>query len=434
MNKISLEKLIVIMLSLAVFVTPMGAQAFTIDTPIGRLSLLRIIIFICILMCFLDQLMSGKRLLISRKNNRYSTVFLLVWMTYSIISVTWAKDFSSWLRYIYFIVIGVFSLILFINYFKNTYLIENAFVMMNLGFFIQSIIGWYEIVTRDYKYVNAINLYQYSVKMKSRVPIAMSGNPNEFAMQMFMGIIISLFCVSKFKNKIIKMVFALMAINDFVLLMMTLSRGVILGFGISIACLMLVGGKKRSAFIILLIAIALTNAQAVSYIVGLFSRNQYEIRSDNTRMNLIMNGLDMVYQSFGFGVGCGQCPYWLQYRAKIQTEIYAMHNWWIEILASSGVFIFVAYIVYYLRMLKSYYTLYRSSIEPKTKSFAILIYSMMIGFIIASISSSSNFTNESLWIIWGLLICYQGLMYDDIGIMQNSYINRSIYRTQKTVG
>ena len=97
------NKLMEIILYLAVFTAPMGAQALTIPTPIGQLSPLRILIVLGIAITIFIVIGTKKKILISRDKSRYSATFFLIWLLYSIISVVWAKDFSGWLKNIYFL-------------------------------------------------------------------------------------------------------------------------------------------------------------------------------------------------------------------------------------------------------------------------------------------------------------------------------------------
>ncbi len=403
-----MKNVIKVLLWLAVFASPMGAQAFTIDTPVGRLSLLRIFIILSIILCIIDQLSNKKKMLVYNNSNRFSVRFMLIWFTYAIVSFLWSKDVNSWFRYIYFMFIGIAGLILFINYFKDKNSICSAFIVLNLGIVVQSIIGWYEIVTRDYKYISESNAYAYGVRALTRIPIAMSGNPNDFAMQMFIGVLLSYYCTIRAKNRFFKTLSYVVLVSDLILLVLTTSRGVILAIGISFAFILLVGGKKKYVFLVLALAVILSNRGIIDFISNALLRSSFDIRSDNTRITLMLNGLYMTIDSYGFGVGCGQCGYWLETAAKMPVSLRAMHNWWIEILASFGILIFGYYIVFYKKLAVSMYKSYIST-KDEMKALYLSICSIMIGFIVGSISSSSNFTSETLWIMWGLIICLQGV-------------------------
>lgn len=203
-NRITANRFIVFLLYLAIFISPVGAQAFTLDTTVGRLSILRGLIMVLLLMSLMDKLTGNGRLVIARRGNYYSSLFMLLWLLYSIASAVWANDFSGWLRYIYFIFIGVVSMILIINYFDSSTAIIKGFFALNLGIIIQSLIGWYEVITRDYRFINDNLVYEYGIRAINRMPIAMSGNPNDFAMLMFLGVLISYYFFKNGKKDILE--------------------------------------------------------------------------------------------------------------------------------------------------------------------------------------------------------------------------------------
>lgn len=147
----------------------------------------------------------------------------------------------------------------------------------------------------------------------------------------------------------------------------------------------------------------------IGYIIDVFTRSAAEVNSDNTRLYLIYNGLYMVLETFGAGVGCGQCYYWLENRAHFPVgSLRMLHNWWIEILASFGIIIFIAYLIFYIKMSKAFYKEYKTAKAPRERALYLSITAFMVAFVIASLSASSNFTSETLWVFWALCITLQG--------------------------
>ncbi len=88
-----------------------------------------------------------------------------------------------------------------------------------------------------------------------------------------------------------------------------------------------------------------------------------------------------------------------------------MHNWWVEILvAYGGALIFVLYVIFYVNLWLSMYRTYRDSSCSKDRSISIGIMCCMAGYVIGSVSASSNISVEWLWSFWGgLCIVYQGI-------------------------
>jgi len=44
----------------------------------------------------------------------------------------------------------------------------------------------------------------------------------------------------------------------------------------------------------------------------------------------------------------------------------------------------------------------------------------MVGFVIGSVSSSSNINNEWLWVYWGIAVAYQGMQQEKLKISEVS--------------
>lgn len=133
--------------------------------------------------------------------------------------------------------------------------------------------------------------------------------------------------------------------------------------------------------------------------------------SDNIRKNLILNGLLFLLPTLGMGTGIGGIESYMASNWVYETYgITNIHNWWMEILVGSGIFIFAGYIIFYIKLCRDNYSRYKSknttSLERST-AFAFLGF--MIAFIIASISSSSNMGNEMLWVFWAIIIAFQGI-------------------------
>ena len=95
--------------------------------------------------------MAKKKVSIKEVTNKYS-LFLLVLLLFSMISLLWIKDFSGWLIYSAVLFTGM------INSFVLWLLISNKKVMNNLAKIIilallmHNIVGWFEVATGIYPF------------------------------------------------------------------------------------------------------------------------------------------------------------------------------------------------------------------------------------------------------------------------------------------
>ena len=131
--------------------------------------------------------------------------------------------------------------------------------------------------------------------------------------------------------------------------------------------------------------------------------------SDAVRLNLIRNGLVFLRETFGFGVGTANAEYWMATEPVYYVRGFTnVHNWWVEILTNFGVIIFILYIVFYISLFCSIWKRYKTEKDYHTKVLCMILISFMGAFLAASVSSSSNWGKEWLWILWSFIIAFQG--------------------------
>lgn len=67
---------------------------------------------------------------------------------------------------------------------------------------------------------------------------------------------------------------------------------------------------------------------------------------------------------------------------------------------------------FFLKLLISMYAVVKNKLTTEfNKSISLSIFLSLIGFVIASLSSSSNIVKEWLWVYWAVVIAFQGYVY-----------------------
>lgn len=402
-----------ILLYFIAFTSVLGAQIFTFTIGSFQMSLFRMgIIGVSSLYLFLG--LSGKRrsVLIPSGKNRYSIIFLLLWAIYALISIAWANDYNAWVRIVYFIIIGVLCAVLCSNYLRTREDIFNMLRCLNMGILVQSLIGWYEIFTRNYLFkIFEDRQYDYYVLSGDRIPIAMQGNPNSFAMLMLMGVCLALIGYILSKNNWWKIAYGIMIANYIILLCATRSRGNILAL-ILMGVFLLLYTKKQRVYLFLAIVVVMLSFP-ISDLLENVLQLQFSspLSSDTIRLNLIKNGFVFLQDTLGMGTGAGQYAYWMQnYGVFPCGNILSVHNWWMEILFEYGVLIFAGYMMFYYKLYKGNLEIYWSNLSnDATAKISAVICSFIAGYSIGAISASSMITCEWNWLFWGVLIAYQGI-------------------------
>ena len=177
--------------------------------------------------------------------------------------------------------------------------------------------------------------------------------------------------------------------------------------------------KRTRNFLLTILGVVflmvLLNPEIIKNLFGLISENLYfnyssQGGSDYVRINLIKNGLFFLISTFGLGVGAGNIEQWMIGKAIYNTNgIINMHNWWLEIIVGYGLLIFIMYLVFYIKLFKSVYRIFKYSRNEIDISISLGIMCFMVGYVIGSVSSSSNVNSEWLWVFWGIAVAYQGI-------------------------
>lgn len=152
---------------------------------------------------------------------------------------------------------------------------------------------------------------------------------------------------------------------------------------------------------VVLVILLLTNPQLIESYKEIHQDIIQGSGSTIVRINLILNGLIMLYESYFLGVGVDN------FTENVNPLIYTgnivdPHNWWIEILAEHGLIIFIGYIYIYIYILKSLYKIANKKHELSKIAGAIL--SSLVGMVITSIAPSSFFFFKPMWLFIGIAL------------------------------
>lgn len=408
---------------IAILVCPMGAKILSLSLGYGKISPFRLILLLSVL-----ALVVAKPLIrIYSKDNQYSVIFMYIWLLYAFLSVFWVIDLGAWEKAIFFISVGIVTSVVFINCFTSIFDVKRALFAFTMGITIQSLLGWYEVLTMNYLFIEIEPASMYAFKrnlfgIQCGVPLGMVGNPNDFATLMFIGVLLAFILRKGMSNELIKLCLLGLQFSFILLIIISHSRAALLGTSISLIFVILMEIKqKHRIFLIGLFMIIF----AFTVFFNLTSSDLFYVDfsnpngSDSVRINLIKNGIDFVLQTFGMGVGAGQIENWIENRAVYYVSFYTnMHNWWIEILTGYGVFIFGAYLFYYVKLFVDFYRNYVRNGEERVLYEEVILYkytslglcAIMLGYILTGISSSSNFNSEYIWVFWSICITYQGIL------------------------
>lgn len=410
-----LKKYAFLLLASAIF----GVNFLSIDLGFFQLSIYRILILLSPLLYFLVS-KETKHNLRKQKNYLYFQ-FLLIWTIYSVITLLWIQDFAGWVRIFLFLLCGCITSWFIGWYFsaKNDWI--TALKLIEIFAFVFGLLGIYEILTGDYLFIPLEKTIYYEERsaldssLNMRIPISVFGNPNNFS-HFFLFAVFGSLTLFKVKSTNAGRLLSLAFLGYFIfLLMASQSRsgflGLLIGWGILILVYL-----KRSSYknrIITILIGLITLMIVFSWLIAnkiYFERLltfDFSKGSDQTRVHLLKNGMIFLANSMLLGVGLGNIEYHMAVNGSYFTgEITNIHNWWMEILVSSGIFIFIFYIFVYIKSMIRIYYLSLTKKDKEIRDIATFFLCFLGAFIISAIGSSSLMIAEWFWPIMAVIMSF----------------------------
>ncbi len=403
--------------------------------------------------CFIVLLMTAGWNILNRKSsipqllaqkNNYAIIFHFVWLAYALLSIFWVKDYFAWFKSIFFLCVGVTSVVAAHEYIDTDRRMNSILILISVVIIINVLIGGNEIATGNYLFIEEADVLEYRIY---HWPVSWFDNPNDFATMMFVGFNVCFTLIHTLKNRLLKIMYSIAASGTLVLTLYTTSRANIYGLIISGMVILFCGlYLKKPRIIVSLTLVVLVSLIAFIYVrPGTLNITRYvessklqvssidyaelskskissadqalseqdvPSSSDNIRVNLLLNGYVFLKKTFGFGVGSGNTEYWMENSSIYPVDgITNIHNWWGEILTNYGIIIFVGYMIYYCRIgLSSLIEVLQSRAKIQVPYISIMSISILAGFVFSLMSSSSNFSTEWLWAFWGVLSAHQNII------------------------
>ena len=360
------------------------------------------------------------------KNHVFSLIIILSWY---LISLFWTPSIELGLKYIFYIFCGLTITLSMISFSSNIINLNKVFYMLSIFIFIEIIIGLIESFTSFRMPISSYsslaplfgkepvnfskfdNIFFYS---GIRPPTGFRWNTNDLAICM----VISLPFFLCSKKTFIK-VFGILAITTIVV--MTASRAVFLAMLLAYS-LYLFFIKKRIGTLSLIIMTSTgilwgmfqlkesenprINELANSIeALTLFLSGQLDIGgSIEWRRELVDNGLDAFYNSYGLGLGAGGSVANQEIIGPVAGRFTSMHNFWIELMVEGGIFISILVCFWILSIIYKLFIISRTTNDSWLKYYSESLFLSTTAFIPAAIAASSTIYFFPMWIMFGLAI------------------------------
>ncbi len=401
-------------------------------------------IFSIFLVVWMYQIKKNEFLLdisIFKKNYVPTLVIFLIWYIFSLI---WTPNLELGLKYIFYILCGLTVTLSFISFSINIKNLNKIFNLLSVFVLIEIIVGLIESFTTlrmpisSYSSIAGFfgkepvnfsefdNIFLYS---NIRPPTGFRWNTNDLAICM----IISLPFFLCSKKKVVKLL-GILSITT--IIVMTASRAAFLAM-LLVYFLYLFLIKKRIG------TLALITATSSVILWGMFQLGE----SENPRINeiansaealvlflsgeldiggsiewrreLVDNGLNAFYHSYGLGLGAGGSVANQEIMGPVAGRFTSMHNFWVELLVEGGIFIATMISFWIISIILRLFAISRTSLNEILKYYSQSLFLSLIAFIPAAIAGSSTIYFFPMWIMFGFAISVILLSKSDFQILKS---------------
>jgi len=353
-------------------------------------------------------------------NHSYFTL-LLFWCIYSVIPLLWVEDVGGWVQMFAFLFTGLITTWFIGWHLQTTNDIIKALKIVEMFAVFFAVLAFYEIITGKYLFIldKSLDYFQDRSMLFStlgyRMPIVVFINPNNYGLFLLFAITAS-FALSQVKKRRVSRMLSMIFVFIFVfLLVATQSRSAFIGLVIAVAvfCIKTVAKKRPVQGLIILVVVtvlALSIITDYAYLFQSLVTVDMSNGSDAIRMNLIKNGFRFLADSFLLGVGMGNIEYHMANHSIYNTAgITNIHNFWMEILVSSGVVVFTAYGIIYIKNIIRLNTLASQKTTHEESTLALCFLSVLVGLVVASVGASSVMQNEWFWSFMAIIMTFINL-------------------------
>ena len=331
---------------------------------------------------------------------RVECLLFIIWFILIVGSIWIVEGFGVWLEYIDWIITAIlFMQIIYYNANENSFDIIARGIVDAL--FIQIVIGLYEVTFHRYLF----EIGTISGQLYGNAAISMFRNANDYASFVVTILPFSVYLLVKKHNLFYRIYYSFIVVSSVFLTLRSESRGANLGLILIVGTIMFLyfrRSNKNKLIGILILVFAAFVIILSAYIRELISSSFDSILMDKSgmsneyRINLIKNGLYFLKRTFGFGVGAGNLAQWLATESIYPISgLLLIHNWYLEIAVTFGVAFFVYYMYFHINIIV--YLLKCFNMKDKFWIMGNTILISFISFSIVSISSSSNFYSEWVW-------------------------------------
>lgn len=381
-----------------------GAALLPIDIGAFKLFPYRIF-FIMLLPLFCIRILFKDGLRLFNGGIKWHLVFLILWMAYSSISLAWTISKVDALKDILFLFMGI-SLIFFIcRYFKDKKDLTLIYYICFAAFVCMILIGFWEIKTGSH--LSSSMFFSYPAYS---MPTGVFYNQNDFAsfLALYIPFGIGILCYTR--SAVPRLLAVLSVCGAVYLIIIADCVSGLLAVALELVALFVLFfinerkiNKRKSYWLVVFVSLV---CAVILWKYPIINQHIQQMASVDERFNLIRNGLHFLRSTFGFGVGAGNVEYWMANYARYEITVLNIHNWWAEVLAEYGVFVFAGYVLFYLGIIYKLLRVFYKTTKRFEKLFSSTLILSLCGFFFACNGPSSFLNINAQWYIFGIALSF----------------------------
>jgi teichuronic acid biosynthesis protein TuaE len=256
-----------------------------------------------------------------------------------------------------------------------------------------------------------------AAEYKLSYPTSVFFNQNDFATFLTISFFFYLSLTKNSNSVFLKTTSLLLAILSVSMIYLTESRAsllaIVIGFSVYMFILLPPFFKRMATMVvsaIILLSTIVFYGKIVHLVESLLSGSSYYssselLPSNMARINLLRNTLYYTLDTYGFGVGAGNIPFYLENESIYPTNhVVEVHNWLAEIMGNFGIFVLLGYITMYAYLFFRLYQFYKRRNSRYQKGLLEACMMGLVGFLVSSISPSSVSNLYFHWVFLGLVV------------------------------
>lgn len=321
-------------------------------------------------------------------------IFFIIWLFYALLQMFYVEQLPRTVNQLQVLFYGIILIFLMGKLINSPKRIETIYKFWGIGVLCTIIIAWWEILTNNHLPQSGADFY-----LMENVATVTFYNPNDYCYFLALSIPVILHWIGL--RGLYKVTGLFMLLSAFYIMFMNEARLIIILFALSVFAysIKLWKEKRYKMFIFFATIVAISSFYFKDTVQGAIESVTSVTGTDaslNVRADLTNSALN-IFKQHPFGVGPGNLELYLP-RIQFGSSV---HNFWLEILLNYGVIIFVLFILFYSSALLSLLKIKSKDLKRKISP---ILWSSVI-FVPACVQSSSVFSFNITWFLFGLIIC-----------------------------